>query len=86
MISIQTAQRQAKDECSVTRLGQADSPAPPSKVGPPLDAERWTLTDELLFLLVHGVLHLIGYDHEDAADLGVMEEREREVFLSLMET
>jgi probable rRNA maturation factor len=31
---------------------------------------------ELSYLLVHGVLHLIGYDHEDAADAKQMREHE----------
>ena len=32
--------------------------------------------DELRHLLVHGVLHLLGYDHEDADDARVMRDRE----------
>jgi probable rRNA maturation factor len=32
--------------------------------------------DHLRHLVVHGVLHLLGYDHEDAADAGTMEARE----------
>jgi probable rRNA maturation factor len=37
--------------------------------------------DEILFLLVHGILHLFGYDHEGAKEerLG-METKEREIF------
>ena len=30
-------------------------------------------------LVVHGALHLVGYDHEDDADAEVMEGRERQV-------
>ena len=36
-----------------------------------------TVEEELNLLLVHGVLHLLGYDHEDAADAEVMQARER---------
>jgi probable rRNA maturation factor len=37
--------------------------------------------DEILFLLVHGVLHLVGYDHEGpAAERREMEVKEREIF------
>lgn len=32
--------------------------------------------DHLQHLVVHGVLHLLGYDHENAADAAIMEERE----------
>jgi probable rRNA maturation factor len=38
-----------------------------------------TVEDELDLLLVHGVLHLLGYDHEDDADAAVMQARERAV-------
>lgn len=34
------------------------------------------LQDEVAHLLVHGVLHLLGYDHEDAADATVMRAHE----------
>jgi probable rRNA maturation factor len=34
-------------------------------------------------LVVHGFLHLIGYDHEKPADAEVMEAREREILTSL---
>ncbi len=42
---------------------------------------------ELYFLLLHGVLHLVGYDHEggDEAAAMRMESREREVFAGLRE-
>lgn len=34
------------------------------------------LHDEVAHLLVHGVLHLLGYDHEDASDAEVMRRHE----------
>ncbi len=42
---------------------------------------------ELWFLLVHGVLHLLGYDHErgSASDAELMEAKEREVFSALLQ-
>ncbi len=35
-----------------------------------------SLQAEVAHLLVHGVLHLLGYDHEDAADAEVMRRHE----------
>jgi probable rRNA maturation factor len=37
--------------------------------------------DEVLFLLIHGILHLVGYDHEKVREDRVeMEAKERELF------
>jgi probable rRNA maturation factor len=42
------------------------------------------LDDELLFLLVHGILHLAGYDHETGADAArAMRRKERELMAGL---
>ncbi|NTU70214.1 MAG: rRNA maturation RNase YbeY [Coriobacteriia bacterium] len=41
-----------------------------------------TVEEELNLLLVHGVLHLLGYDHEDDGDAEVMQERERALLLA----
>jgi probable rRNA maturation factor len=39
----------------------------------------------LVFLLLHGILHLVGYDHERSgeAEAARMEEKEREIFKML---
>jgi probable rRNA maturation factor len=43
--------------------------------------------DEILFLLIHGILHLVGYDHEKAgADRVEMETKEQELFALLKDS
>jgi probable rRNA maturation factor len=45
--------------------------------------EHKTLTAHLSHLVVHGVLHLLGYDHEDEKDAVTMERRERKILADL---
>lgn len=37
----------------------------------------WSANDELLLYVVHGALHLVGYDDKEAADREQMRQRER---------
>ncbi len=39
-----------------------------------------SLDDELLRLVIHGTLHLLGFDHEQSDEAAVMEARERELW------
>ena len=47
------------------------------------DERRWSLDDELAFLLIHGILHLSGYDHMTEADARVMEVETQRVWSQL---
>ena len=48
------------------------------------NAERvgHSLDDELAVLVVHGTLHLLGYDHQKAKDKEAMERRQNEILAS----
>ena len=42
-----------------------------------------TLGEEICFLIVHGLLHLLGYDHEQVDERKHMNERQKELILNL---
>lgn len=44
-----------------------------------------TFNERLIFLLLHGVLHLVGYDHERSGEVEArrMEAKESEIFADL---
>ena len=44
----------------------------------------WGEREEVLFLIVHGYLHLLGYDHAPKRDEREMKAAERKVFFRLM--
>ncbi|MCK6104923.1 MULTISPECIES: rRNA maturation RNase YbeY [unclassified Brevundimonas] len=46
-------------------------------------AQKKTLPDHLSHLVVHGVLHLLGRDHEDEAEAEEMEAEEREILAGI---
>ena len=67
-ISMETAFRQCQDSACV--------PARRDRLGLPHDTP-WHLREEATFLLVHGLLHLLGHDHEEAAAEAEMVAEER---------
>jgi probable rRNA maturation factor len=44
------------------------------------ESEDISFEEELWVLIIHGILHLAGYDHEEADEMAVMEGREDEYF------
>ena len=42
-----------------------------------------SLNDHWAHIVIHGVLHLLGYDHENESDAIAMETREKEILASL---
>jgi probable rRNA maturation factor len=51
----------------------------PAVVASNARAARVPFDDEMALMVVHGMLHLLGYDHTEDGDAAVMEEREREL-------
>ncbi|MEJ8404738.1 rRNA maturation RNase YbeY [Brevundimonas vesicularis] len=47
------------------------------------EAQGKTLADHLSHLVVHGVLHILGRDHEDDAEAEEMEAEEREILAQI---
>ena len=53
------------------------APAPDSPTDPDYAPAPDSLTDELALLVVHGVLHVLGYDHAAGEEAAAMQARER---------
>jgi probable rRNA maturation factor len=51
----------------------------PSVAATQATSQHQTVDDELALLVVHGVLHLLEYDHAEPADAERMQRREREL-------
>ncbi|MEA1971548.1 MAG: rRNA maturation RNase YbeY [Thermodesulfobacteriota bacterium] len=47
------------------------------------EAGGLSLEDGLDYLIIHGVLHLLGYDHELPGEAEEMKEKEKEIFFAL---
>ena len=46
-------------------------------------AQGKSTSDHAVHLTVHGLLHLLGFDHEQVSDAQIMEDLEREILASL---
>jgi probable rRNA maturation factor len=66
VISLDTAQRQARAVREALRASAN-----------PSDVKRYRLTEEVLFLATHGLLHLLGHDHAKRRQADEMEALER---------
>lgn len=55
----------------------------PSYVRRQAEAFETGFAEEMSLMVVHGILHLMGYDHEDDDDAEIMEERERMILSTI---
>lgn len=60
-------------------VGQGDIAVCEAVIRKEAKAQGKTLRDHFAHIIIHGVLHLQGYDHERAEDAQVMEEKERRI-------
>ena len=68
---------QDDDESALLFLGDIAVSVP--AVSRQADAAALTFEDELFHVVLHGLLHLLGYDHVDANDAAMMNEREEAI-------
>ena len=74
-ISLETAHRQATNPALVaSRLKRLSLP-------PTLP---WGLREELTFLMIHGLLHVVGHDHGEPEDEATMIKEERRLVLAVV--
>ena len=60
-------------------LNLGDVVIAPSYVRKQAEARGVAFEDELALMVTHGILHLLGYDHEDETEAEAMERREAEI-------
>ena len=53
-----------------------------AELGVPANELEWDLVSECEFLLIHGLLHLIGHDHAEPDEEAEMKRAERELWLA----
>ncbi len=77
------------EELRPGRVPSSEVNGPPLNVGDVVIAPEYVrrqardmgvaVEDELALMVVHGMLHLLGYDHQDDKGAAAMERREREL-------
>lgn len=71
IISVDHAQKQA-------------SKGPLFRLLPIVQQRQWGVLEEISFLLLHGILHLLGYDHQQKEETQVMEKLEATLLSEVM--
>jgi probable rRNA maturation factor len=69
------------EELGISLLGDVVICAP--LVAEEAEDQGKTLADHLAHLMIHGILHLLGYDHQEEAAAEQMEQREVEILSTL---
>lgn len=72
VISVPCAQRMVLSQQHQQRVAE--------DLGVPADQLEWSLPEEVAFLFVHGLLHLVGYDHATADEEEQMREMEHRIW------
>jgi probable rRNA maturation factor len=72
VVSVETARRMLASGEHRARVSE--------ELGGELD---WSLRDEVLFLCVHGFLHLVGHDHAEVEEEAEMRAAEKRLFFAL---
>jgi probable rRNA maturation factor len=79
VIAYPQAVRQAKDRSEAHGEGPALGEPQGERGWRAPASEGWSVEREVDWLLVHGVLHLLGYDHAEAGEAARMRRREGEL-------
>lgn len=77
VVSVETAARMVSSGTHRERVAEDLGALLPAFDGRAL---AWDLFHECAFLIVHGMLHLLGYDHAEPEEEAAMRRREAEVF------